>query len=621
MSGKQYSDEWLKYSIKDFGGGLNIGETETKPNELTIADNMELVTRGATVVRQGLRQCNSVDIGVTSMSSLFQLNRREAGDMATYLLGSYDDKIFSCDTPIDRLAITGSTDFTPPFTLTSSEFRWVSLANKAVVVSPDNLCMWTDGTNLHKLAIEKPNEPTLVTEGVTGNMKEGTYYVGYSYKRSGNFSYETSVSDSVAVTITADRTINMVVEASTETQIDEIRVFCSTNSGTILYWVKDIANASGLVNINVSSASSYDAPTNLVVPPMVKYSLVKSDRFVMANTNDDEIGSCVVRWSDKNQPDTIREDSFEVFDAEDGDFITGIASLLNYIIVFKANKIYLLDAQSLHLPQRGIIEISNKFGCIAPDSIQTVLGGRGVVYQSDEGLMLFDGKENISLSENRIDKIFEGTVNKTRWDDVKSVYYPTTKRYSISYPSGVAGNKWYSFYFNANGWTEWQIGNPDNFTVVKDESENTKILFTESTNIYEIDYGMTDNGVGINWKARTIAHKLHEEISSVTKVVRRAYVDWSCSGESVAQFGLLVDYGTKNGMVKTITHGGSTDWGVFEWGLSDWGLSGREIDRVNLSGTGKSFMFEMSGVTDNAIQIYNFNIHYYPISLGGVIDG
>lgn len=58
MSGNvNFPKNWRPYEIRNFAGGLNVGDSEVQPNELREAENMELAPKGAIKSRKGYRDC------------------------------------------------------------------------------------------------------------------------------------------------------------------------------------------------------------------------------------------------------------------------------------------------------------------------------------------------------------------------------------------------------------------------------------------------------------------------------------------------------------------------------------------------------------------------------------
>ena len=676
-----------------------------------------------------------------NISSIHQLQRRESGSMVKYLMGTSGNRLFYADDSAEALTIIKYYN-KHMFDSVVDHFSWITLANKALCYPNGIDPIWTDGTNVYGVGVIKPNAPVSVVENAIGSMASGNYYVGYSYQRSGNFAYETNVSEGTLIEITeepntidtaftysgttytditaslnsvdtnaelfsisgdylyigdalkfkmlnvlltinaseggisptfeyskggsvwkeftpddgtggftyngqitwvvddledwaietvnsittkywirikrtqssittaptesiievtnSNKSIDMPVVASTDEQIDKIRIFCSTLGGTILYWVKDVDNVTATINMDSPNVSGYEAPTSYIVSPQAKFSIVKADRNVIAFTNDDEIGSAIIRWSEPRQPETFLTSSFYVYDAEDGDEITGIGSLLNYIVVFKKNKMLLIDSQSFG-GNVGAIEISNKYGCIAPDSIQTVLGGKALIYLSDEGLMIFDGTQNVSLSDSKIDSRFED-MDTSKLADVKSAYYPTLQRYTIFIDIVGGTTKWINYYFKSGGFTDFVLLTPKCFAIVKDGDDRTKLLVGTSTTIEEIDYGTDDNSANIAWSFKTVEHSYGLE--SADKVTRRLYLDWYCETVLAGTLVLEPEYGTRTSMTKSPSHAGT----------------GRLIDRVDLSGTGKVFSYELSGTGKQDMKVYGMNILFYPLSYEGVVD-
>jgi len=626
MSGISVPKSWQSYKIPNFGGGLNISNAQKKPNEVSDGLNYDLTREGVAVKRGGSHRCNASALAITDdYYSMYQTSLRIAGVVTEYWLGNYDTKLFKAVTDVaDKLKINSFSDIKTA--LTNDKFRWATLANKAIAFSIKNSPLWTDGTTVYNLGVAAPLIPVAAENG-TGTMAAGKYYVGYSYYRDGNFDYETNVGPSKDVTIVANRSIDIDVTESIDPQIDKIRVYCSTLGGTILYWVKDVVNTTATINMDVTAPSGYEAPLDNFVPPKAKFVMVKNNRLIVAYTDDTDIGSSVVRWSNPNQPEAFGVNSYKPFDPEDSDEITGLGSLLNFIVVFKGEKVFLLDAQNLD--DGDFLQISTKHGCIAPDSIETVLNGKAIVYLSLEGVALFDGKNDILLDRDKIDIVFKESMDKTKvYDWVQSIYSPVERRYSIAVPI-TAGYRWYNYYFDASGWMEYDIFESKMFILAKSQTDNIVVVGIDRVvnNLFfkEIDYGQDDDGSTIKTKLKTIPYGLGEGIESFDKTVRRAYVGWLCSDANNAAFMVTTDFGTKPGSTRTYSHVGASHWGNFYWtppglGPPFWGSTGREIDRVDLSNTGKTFEFCIEEESKASVIIYSIEIFFYMITLTGVED-
>lgn len=627
MSGNiRVPKNWVGYKILNFGGGLNISNAEKKPNELSKGLNYDLTREGVAVKRGGSEQCNAAALTILdTYFSSYQTSLRIAGVATNYWLGNYDTEIFKAVTDVaDKLKINSFSDLETG--LTNDKFRWTTLANKAIAFSLLNSALWTNGTTVYNLGVAAPTIPATAENGA-GAMAAGIYYVGYSYYRDGNFAYETNVSPAKDVTIVANRSIDIDVVASVDPQIDKIRCYCSNLSGTILYWVKDVANATATINMDVAASSGYEAPLDNYVPRKAKFVMVQNNKLIIAHTDDTGIGSSVLRWSNSNQPEAFGADSFQVFDAEDGDEITGLGSLLNYIVVFKAKKIFLLDAQNLG--SGDYLKISTGHGCIAPDTISTVIDGKAIVYLSSSGVRLFDGKNNVQLDKDKIDIVFEQNMDNTKvYDWAQSVYSPTKKRYSIAIPIS-GGYKWYNYYFDAGGWMDYDIFDAKLFMLAQSEANDIVVIGADKivADIYfkKIDFGQNDDGVAIKTKLKTVPHGMGEGIESLDKTIRRAFVGWLSDNVGSAAFITTIDFGTKAGGTRSFSHMGATYWGHFYWtppgmGPPFWGSTGREIDRIDLTGTGKMFEFCIEEESTNSIIIYGLEVFYYLVTLAGVED-
>lgn len=454
-------------------------------------------------------------------------------DVKTVWVGSYDTKIYKAITDAaDKLKVDNFLDTKSG--LIADKWRWATLANKAIAFSIKNKPIWTNGGAMaYNLGVDAPSAPTGV-QGGAGTMAPGTYQVGYTYYRDGNFAYETNASPNKSVTIIANRTIDVGVTASTDPQINKIRIYCSTLAGVILYYVDDVPNVTDTINIDVPNASGYEAPLDNYVPRQAKFVMTMNNRLFIAYTDDTDIGSAVIRWSKPNQPECFGANDFRIFDAEDDDELMGIGSLLNYIVVFKEKRIFLFDSQDLS--SGDYMVIAKDHGCIAPDTICNVLNGKAIVYLSQEGVRLFDGKNNIRLDEDKIDIVFDTEMDKTTaYSKVQAVYLSTDKRYSIAIPVS-GGYKWFNYYLDSGGWTNQEIFEPKTFMLARSKDNEIVIVGADRiiNDVYfkEIDYGKDDDGANITARLETVPLGFGKEVENLDKVIRRAYIDWYSDGIS-----------------------------------------------------------------------------------------
>lgn len=174
-------------------------------------------------------------------------------------------------------------------------------------------------------------------------------------------------------------------------------------------------------------------------PPRAKFICLHKDRMIYANCQKDfngaEIpgGSCMFMFSSVGAPEKCPSTNYQFFDRSDGNEITGIASIPDYLIVFKKNKIAAMEGEFAQW-----YTISNGIGCIAPWSI-TVVGGK-VYFISEEGYKATDGKAVYDVGK-RLGALSRAQYfTDTASVEYTSVYYPEKFQIHINFYHATLNN-------------------------------------------------------------------------------------------------------------------------------------------------------------------------------------
>lgn len=104
-----------------------------------------------------------------------------------------------------------------------------------------------------------------------------------------------------------------------------------------------------------------------------------------------------IRWCYPGDPSTWPSENYLDLDADDGDEITGMAVLGNYIIVFKEKKIFILSYVGGTLVFDYEIAINGR-GCVSASSIINLLNT--LIFLAEDGVYSFDGSNFKELSSN-----------------------------------------------------------------------------------------------------------------------------------------------------------------------------------------------------------------------------
>jgi hypothetical protein len=195
--------------------------------------------------------------------------------------------------------------------------------------------------------------------------RTGTYLYKVCYKRNawnaliGNPSAASSSIDAV------NNTIDVGVTASTQADVDKIVIYRTHDGGSTYYKHSEVANTTAtIVDNTADSALSIELVETNTVPPKSKFIVLHLDRMVYLNLPDDsDTGSeSKIMWSKAGIPEAVPASNYQFFDRDDGEDITGGASIGDYLVVFKRNKISVLtgdfdESSELYTTEYGV-------GCI-----------------------------------------------------------------------------------------------------------------------------------------------------------------------------------------------------------------------------------------------------------------
>jgi hypothetical protein len=191
----------------------------------------------------------------------------------------------------------------------------------------------------------------------------------------------------------------------------------------------------------------------------------------------------------------------------DGDFITGVVSFQDVVLVFKNNSCYELTFDASATPQPVITPISNSIGCRSHKSIAQVendvlfLAGDGVrKIGNDPGYISSTGSTiRTHVISYRINPSLTA-INPLYASKANAIYYNTS--YILGFPtttSSVVADVVYDNRFDA--WTRWDTINPNAMVAYTDSLKAKHLYFLSDTGtrMYEIVAGTyNDNGAAIN---------------------------------------------------------------------------------------------------------------------------
>lgn len=238
----------------------------------------------------------------------------------------------------------------------------------------------------------------------------------------------------------------------------------------------------------------------------------------------------------------------------DGDQITGLAILLDRLVITKNNSVWLLegDSSSTFVLRR----ISDEAGCVDQHTIVVVKNTLGMLAR--DGFYFFDGVRMVLASE-KILGTFD-TLNKSQFGLAAAIHYPSIRKVLVSVPgTGLTYNNtvlvfdtlraaWTIYKgMNAAAWVIWRQFNTDH------------LIFGDATTgqLHEAESGYSDNGAAIS--AYAVTKSLDLGGSEIAKFVGQAMVtakETSGTGDATITVSFFKDLSTTESSTKSLTFTG-----------------------------------------------------------------
>lgn len=416
------------YRIKQFTGGRNSVASDYDLDPSYSADdlNVDLKKPGSIRKRAGYRRFVDVELGVDPITGLYRYYNK-AG--SRYLLALCGSVLWQGegDSPMQMHQI--STAFTSGSFMTFATMQdWCYMANYE-----DDTMRW-NGTShlvaglacLGGAVLDTAQNCTWSATG--GYITEGDTSSDYTYAFTavhGSLGESNAIPRAVNGTVSPssgagkmdfalDTTTNDSYTLVVPSGVTGINVYRTLQNGTssepniptIYYYVGKMSESGGVWSFtddksDAALLSEYEG--DRLPPPRCRFMAEHNNRMWFAYTqtvneypdpytasisgitDDDGTYPSRIVYSDLYQPDR-RAGFIDVF-PEDGDAITGIASLHNNLVVFKNNKTYLILGFSE--ADFEVRLVNGSVGCVAPRTITIV--DNLVYFLAADGVWTFDG--------------------------------------------------------------------------------------------------------------------------------------------------------------------------------------------------------------------------------------
>lgn len=297
----------------------------------------------------------------------------------------------------------------------------------------DNSYFDQNGT-VKTIALTPPAAAPVVANTTGGSVLPGTYAIYYCYVKNNGTSSECRSNPSAMATVTVtDNAINVTTVASAESGVDAIIIFRSLyNSSTIVEAVT-ISNSSTTTKLTADDDSIRfnDAISfNWVKPPKVEYVAVGANRLWLID-ND----TCRAYFTQENSVEQFGAYNYTTdFDREDGDEITGVVAMKNYIFVFKRNKVFAIS-MTTGFP---VTVIDKNDGCVNGRTIAVDEENNAIIFLSATGVKIITITAKGDLTENKIWRtmVLPDIVNMTDPMQCFGSYSRASGCYHLYYSSG-----------------------------------------------------------------------------------------------------------------------------------------------------------------------------------------
>lgn len=269
----------------------------------------------------------------------------------------------------------------------------------------------------------------------------------------------------------------------------------STGFSTTARW--DFATANDtLWIVNGEVAKKWDGVTFADMggsPPLGKFVLFHKQRLFIAGAS---AARSRVYFSDVGLPETWGALSFIDVGKGDGDSITGLAVLLDYLVITKENSVWILSGDSS--TNFVLRRVTDEGGCAVKQGIAFVKDT--LAWLGKDGVRLFDGARSAMGSE-KITTVFSG-LNKRQLTQAAAVYWGPEQHYFVAVPEGASLTNDVVLVYDAlrAAWTTYRGIPAGEWCIFREYNQDT-LLFGSSTTgqIYKMDTtGYSDDGAAID---------------------------------------------------------------------------------------------------------------------------
>lgn len=189
-----------------------------------------------------------------------------------------------------------------------------------------------------------------------------------------------------------------------------------------------------------------------ITPQYVK---IFKNRIYCANASSSRL-----YFSDAGNPSSFPTNNFIDINTNDGQFITGIEVLLDSLVVFKSDSIFVITGEPLgagNLTTIGNLQLrqaNSDVGCTAFRTIKKI--GPVLFFMHKSGVYVFQNNSSQLLTQ-KLNYTFQNAMNTAFMNLCWALYSPTQKKYILGYPAPGSSvcNMALVYDFITKGWSMW----------------------------------------------------------------------------------------------------------------------------------------------------------------------
>jgi len=271
----------------------------------------------------------------------------------------------------------------------------------------------SDGVTWYNLGIQKPKHAPDIVLNTTEGTLNGTLQYCYTYYNA-NDGTESEPSRYSAEIIVVDQQVDISVEASTDIQVTDIRLYRLGGNLNSMQLVTELDNSNQTYTDNIDDLSIsghvLDTFNNAPAPTGLKYLTENNAMFFGAK--EDKL----------YYSDVAYVDSWSLFNFIDFDYtITGIGPVPNGLLVFTEFKTYIITGTTPDTLSKYLL--NNNQGCLDHKSIQ--YANNSLIWISSDGICVSNGAEIQVISRDKLGKNYVPTTiyDAIVYDDVYYLAY------------------------------------------------------------------------------------------------------------------------------------------------------------------------------------------------------